>query len=160
TGSASASVEQRDPYRECSDRYHRCGANRARLCRAGQSQIRAMRRDVMKHVTWSIGVLLLALSMPARPDVVAAANGGCPVGTSLRVSEGSIAVLCPLTVGGNFEAKSNALNGELVLDPRDNGTVSGEIAVDLRTLQTGIGLRDSHMRDKYLEVHKGGSFES
>jgi polyisoprenoid-binding protein YceI len=32
------------------------------------------------------------------------------------------------------------------------------VAVDLRTLQTGIALRDEHLRDKYLEAGRGTSY--
>jgi polyisoprenoid-binding protein YceI len=35
-----------------------------------------------------------------------------------------------------------------------NGTVSGTFQFKLETLDTGIGKRDEHMKDKYLEVSK------
>ncbi len=35
-----------------------------------------------------------------------------------------------------------------------DGKVSGQAIVDLRSLTTGISLRDNHMKDKYLEVKK------
>lgn len=35
-----------------------------------------------------------------------------------------------------------------------NGTISGEIQFHLKSLKTGIDLRDSHLKDKYLEVGK------
>ncbi len=35
-----------------------------------------------------------------------------------------------------------------------DGKVSGQAIVDLRSLTTGISLRDDHMKDKYLEVKK------
>jgi len=37
---------------------------------------------------------------------------------------------------------------------------AGEIAVDLKTLDTGIGLRNEHMRTQYLEVGKGQGFDT
>ena len=36
----------------------------------------------------------------------------------------------------------------------------GSLVVDLRTLATGIGLRDQHMRENYLEVGKGPGFDT
>ena len=36
----------------------------------------------------------------------------------------------------------------------------GSLAVDLRTLDTGIGLRNEHLREKYLEVDKGPGFDT
>lgn len=35
-----------------------------------------------------------------------------------------------------------------------NGTITGEIQFQLKSLKTGIDLRDSHLKDKYLEVEK------
>jgi polyisoprenoid-binding protein YceI len=77
---------------------------------------------------------------------------------SLQISKAAIVVMCPLTVGGSLEAKTNDLDGELELDTAHPGLVVGILAVDLRTLQTGIALRDAHMREKYLEVGRGSSF--
>ena len=64
-------------------------------------------------------------------------------------------VLCPLTVGGSFEAKTRSLSGQLTVDPAQPTRLVGELAVDLATLDSGIGLRNTHMRDNYLEVGKG-----
>jgi polyisoprenoid-binding protein YceI len=113
----------------------------------------------MRYASWSLVVFILVVpgltrSLGADP----APTVGAFSGISLQLLDGSIAVSCPLTVGGGFEAKTSALRGELVLDPAQDGAVLGDISVDLRTLQTGIGLRDSHMREKYLEVHRGQRF--
>jgi polyisoprenoid-binding protein YceI len=35
-----------------------------------------------------------------------------------------------------------------------------DLTVDLRTLDTGIGLRNEHLRENYLEVDKGPGFET
>ncbi|MBK8202117.1 MAG: YceI family protein [Bdellovibrionales bacterium] len=35
-----------------------------------------------------------------------------------------------------------------------NGTITGEIQFQLKSLNTGIDLRDSHLKSKYLEVEK------
>jgi polyisoprenoid-binding protein YceI len=78
----------------------------------------------------------------------------------LRVTEASVTVKCPLTVGGSFEAETEALSGEVAVDPAKNGAVEGTLTVDLRTLETGINLRDMHMRENYLEVQKGEGFSS
>ena len=67
-------------------------------------------------------------------------------------------VVCPLTVGGSFEAKTKTVSGEVASAPNASGTVGGSIKVDLQTLETGIGLRDRHMRENYLEVNKGPEF--
>ena len=77
-----------------------------------------------------------------------------------RVDKASVTVVCPLTVGGSFEAKTTALTGELTLTPDSPSGVSGTLSADLRTLQTGISLRDRHLRENYLEVDKGPAFAS
>lgn len=54
---------------------------------------------------------------------------------------------------GNFEGKTDNITGNISWQDDDtlgNGKV--RLEVDLRTLDTGIGLRNSHMRDKYLET--------
>lgn len=48
-----------------------------------------------------------------------------------------------------FEGKSNVLNGLIDLDKN-----LLDFFIDLNTLKTGIGLRDSHMRENYLETDK------
>jgi polyisoprenoid-binding protein YceI len=77
-----------------------------------------------------------------------------------RVSGGEVTVLCPLTVGGSFEAKTKTLNGEIAPATDQPGAIRGTLKVDLQTLETGIGMRDRHMRDNYLQVEKGPTFST
>ena len=65
---------------------------------------------------------------------------------SWTTTTGDVRVTCPLTVGGSFEAKTTAL--------------AGRLSVELKTLDTGISLRNQHMLDNYLEVQKGEDFET
>ena len=74
------------------------------------------------------------------------------------IASGDVTVVCPLTVGGSFEATSSSLAGRLTLDGSEPGRLQGELTVDLATLDTGIGLRNTHMRDNYLEVGRGEGF--
>ena len=76
-----------------------------------------------------------------------------------RVSRAQIVVVCPLTVGGGFEAKSQSVSGEVAVGRESTGPITGSLSVDLRTLKTGIGMRDKHMLDNYLEVDNGPDFE-
>lgn len=96
-----------------------------------------------------VACLLAAASLAAPADAPA-----------WKVERADVRVSCPLTVGGSFEAKTRALAGTLVLAAARPAAFSGELAVDLRTLDTGIALRDRHMRDEYLEVGKGAGFET
>jgi len=90
--------------------------------------------------------------------VVAAPLSALGQQAQLRVDSGQIRVTCPMTVGGSFEAKTSALNGSLALASSSSATYGGELSVDLRTLDTGIELRDDHLRNEYLEVGKGEGF--
>ena len=78
---------------------------------------------------------------------------------SWHVSGGHVTVVCPLTVGGRFEAKTTAVKGEVTL-PEGAREVDGSFSVDLRTLDTGIGLRNTHLRDNYLEVSRGPDYDT
>jgi hypothetical protein len=71
-----------------------------------------------------------------------------------RISTPGVSVLCPLTVGGSFEARTKSLVGDLAFADA-SGAINGAARVELDTLQTGIGLRDQHMKEKYLEIHQG-----
>lgn len=73
-----------------------------------------------------------------------------------RIDKAEVVIVCPLTVGGSFEAKTTAMSGEISARPGD--PIIGAIQVNLETLDTGIGLRDRHMRENYLEVQKGPEY--
>lgn len=75
-----------------------------------------------------------------------------------KVSSGEITVMCPLTVGGSFEAKTKNLSGDVTTASEEQGAVRGALKVELQTLETGIGIRDRHMKNNYLEVEKGPGF--
>ena len=77
----------------------------------------------------------------------------------LHVADGDVTVVCPLTVGGSFEARTKALSGDVGPASQQAGAIGGALLVKLDTLETGIGLRDHHMRDNYLEVGKGAGYD-
>jgi polyisoprenoid-binding protein YceI len=89
---------------------------------------------------------------------VAAATVMAPI--TWRVEQGAVRVICPMTIGGSFEAKTTALSGSLTAGSSGSRAFEGSLAVDLRTLDTGIDLRNEHLRENYLEVGKGPGFES
>jgi len=94
---------------------------------------------------------LIALSL-AGATVVA--------GHAWSVGQADVRVICPMTIGGSFEAKTTALSGSVTASGSGSGTLDGSFAVDLRTLDTGIGLRNEHPRENYLEVDKGPGFDT
>jgi polyisoprenoid-binding protein YceI len=111
----------------------------------------ASKKIMSACTTVFVGVCLLPL--PARAQDAADAGQ-----TKLRVMTAQVSVLCPLTIGGSFEAKTKALSGQVGMAPDTSQPLDGDLAVDLQTLETGIGLRDDHLRRKYLEVERGPGF--
>ena len=77
-----------------------------------------------------------------------------------RVGQGDVRVICPMTIGGSFDAKTTALSGSVTAGASGSQAFDGSLAVDLRTLDTGIGLRNEHLRENYLEVGKGPGFDT
>ena len=75
-----------------------------------------------------------------------------------RISGGEVTVTCPLTVGGSFEAKTRSLSGDVTTAADAQGALRGALRVELQTLETGIAIRDRHMKNNYLEVEKGPGF--
>ena len=75
-----------------------------------------------------------------------------------KVTGADVVVVCPLTVGGSFEARTKNVSGEVTASAAEPGNLTGALRVDLQTLETGIAVRDRHMRDTYLEVEKGPEF--
>jgi polyisoprenoid-binding protein YceI len=100
---------------------------------------------IRKAILWSvIGVVGVASSSRAAD--------------AYKVSGAEVVVVCPLTVGGSFEARTKSVSGEVAASAAEPGNLTGALRVDLQTLETGIGVRDRHMRDNYLEVEKGPEF--
>ena len=95
---------------------------------------------------------LLAAAAMAAILVPAAAHAD----EALRVTSAEVTVTCPLTIGGSFDAKTTAMTGSVT--PDNGGAVKGTFAVELMKLETGISLRDRHLRNNYLEVQKGADF--
>ena len=98
---------------------------------------------------------VVAIAVVALASAAAAAE---PV--AWRIARGDVRVVCPLTVGGSFEARTTAVAATLGLATSRPLALSGDVAVDLKTLDTGIGLRNEHMRNNYLEVGKGAGFDT
>jgi polyisoprenoid-binding protein YceI len=78
---------------------------------------------------------------------------------SWRIERGEVQILVPLRPGGAFTAKTPSLGGTLALGPERPVRLGGEISIDLATIDTGIALRNQHLREKYLEVGKGQGFD-
>jgi polyisoprenoid-binding protein YceI len=81
-----------------------------------------------------------------------------PSSASWNVARGDVRVICPLTIGGSFEGKTTALTGSIART-ENSDRFDGSLSVDLRTVDTGIRLRNEHLRTRYLETDKGSGFE-
>ncbi len=77
---------------------------------------------------------------------------------SWSVAEGQVRVRCRMTVGGSFDAVTSTLSGTLRRTTQQTGSYAGAIQVDLATLDTGIALRNAHLRDRYLMIERGPAF--
>lgn len=101
-----------------------------------------------------------ALVVAALVSAVAAPAGAqtAPGTASWTVSAGDVRVRCRLTVGGSFDAVTSSLSGALRPSANDGAVFSGELRVELATLDTGISLRNGHLRGDYLEVERGPDF--
>lgn len=105
-----------------------------------------------------------ALKNPRRLGWVFAAllvarGAGAADAPSWRVIKGDVRVICPMTVGGSFEAKTSTLEGSLTERSAQPAALAGSVSVDLRSLDTGIELRNEHLRSEYLQVDKGYGFD-
>lgn len=87
-----------------------------------------------------------------------AAPGHAADAASYRILRGEIRVECPLTVGGSFDTRTTSVSGTVSLGAATPGALDGELQADLSSLDTGIALRNTHLRDKYLEVGRGAEF--
>jgi polyisoprenoid-binding protein YceI len=72
--------------------------------------------------------------------------------SSFVFAETGVEVDFKVTMGKTFTAKTKSVKGKVV---QQNGELIPQgIVVDLKTLTTDMGLRDDHMKNKYLEVGK------
>jgi polyisoprenoid-binding protein YceI len=95
----------------------------------------------------------LVLVCPGLAGAQAAADA-----ESWNVAGGEVRVRCRMTVGGSFDAVTSDVSGTLQRGPSDLGSYTGALRVALATLDTGIGLRNEHLRSTYLELDRGPEF--
>ena len=95
----------------------------------------------------------LALALAAIGTV---AGAGHP---AFRLEHPDLQVTVPLKPGGAFNATTTAVSGTLSVESLKPARLGGEVAVDLRAIDTGIALRNEHLREKYLETAKGEGYD-
>jgi polyisoprenoid-binding protein YceI len=106
-----------------------------------------------RTTAFSLGLFACALSSSAAVWAARAQTAA-----NWRAADAAVTVNCPLTVGGSFDATTASLEGELTADSSKPQALNGELSVDLSTLDTGIELRNTHLRERYLEIGKGPGF--
>ena len=116
---------------------------------------RTSRGRILKVARRTVSFVLAATLLPAALDLAAARPASAE--ESWTLSSGNVRVRCRLTVGGSFDAVTSAISGAL----RQTGpgaSYAGTLRVDLVPLDTGIELRNNHLRETYLEVARGERF--
>ena len=99
-------------------------------------------------------ILFSALALPA----LLATAGFAAEGPSWRVEKGDVKIVVPLKPGGAFAATTTALSGTLTLEGAKPARLLGDVSMDLATIDTGIALRNQHLRENYLELAKGDGY--
>jgi polyisoprenoid-binding protein YceI len=87
-----------------------------------------------------------------------APSGRAAEGPSWRLERGEVKILVPLKPGGAFAATTSSLGGTLTLEGAKPVRLLGDASIDLATIDTGIALRNQHLRDNYLELGKGEGY--
>lgn len=74
---------------------------------------------------------------------------------SLSVSAASplVKIFVSLSPAGDFIAETESITGNAVMNEA-GGIEASNIRVNVKSLKTGVGLRDQHMINKYLEADK------
>jgi len=96
---------------------------------------------------------VVALALASLAVAVTAAAG-----ESWTFTSGEVRVRCRLTVGGSFDAVTSQISGTLRLEDAGAPGGAGNVRVRLDSLDTGIELRNRHLRETYLEVDRGEQF--
>lgn len=111
--------------------------------------------DIGRRLAPSTGCALAAGFLALVCGLASAAEG-----PSFRVERGDLRITVPLKPGGAFEAKTASITGRVALGAGRPLPLAGELSVDLASIDTGIALRNQHLREKYLEIAKGPAFDT
>lgn len=91
--------------------------------------------------------LILALAGAARAATAADATW--------RIGDGSEVAFTSKASLETFDGRTQVVHGEVTCDPGDlSGPLTLRVEVDLASLDTGIGLRNTHMRERHLQTDR------
>jgi polyisoprenoid-binding protein YceI len=92
-----------------------------------------------------LGILLTATTLHADSRTYAIAKGG-----------NNVAQFHAEDTYDSFDGKTSDVNGTIVADPANPAGASVQININIDSLDTGVGLRNKEMRERYLETTKFG----
>lgn len=72
---------------------------------------------------------------------------------SAFAQKSDVKIFVTLSPAGDFVAKTSDVKGSAILNP-DGSYTADNVVIDVKSLKTGLSLRDDHMLNKYLEVGK------
>jgi polyisoprenoid-binding protein YceI len=93
-----------------------------------------------------LGILLAAASLHAQSRTYAITKGG-----------NNIAQFHAEDTYDSFDGKTSDVNGTIVADAANPSVASVQININIDSLDTGVGLRNKEMRERYLETTKFGT---
>jgi polyisoprenoid-binding protein YceI len=86
-------------------------------------------------------------------STLAAGMATAAAATTWTIGEGSEVVFTSKAPMESFDGKTKQVSGHITCDPDDlAGPLDLRIAVDLASIDTGIGMRNTHMRERHLET--------
>jgi polyisoprenoid-binding protein YceI len=72
----------------------------------------------------------------------------------IKAGDTSIAQFHAEDTYDRFDGKTKQVSGVIVADPNAAGAATVEVSIDMRTLDTGVALRNREMRQRYLQTDK------
>jgi len=94
----------------------------------------------------ALGLLLAAATLHAQSRTYAITKGG-----------NNVAQFHAEDTYDSFDGKTSDVNGTIVADPASPAASSVQININVDSLDTGVGLRNKEMRERYLETTKFGT---
>ena len=98
----------------------------------------------MHTTSWFVIAATLALAVPAPAATFRIVPG----------REGNVVRCESKATIESFDGVTSDVQGRVTLDPEGVDAIEIEVEVDLRTLDTGIELRNRHMRENHLETDR------
>lgn len=94
----------------------------------------------------ALGLLLAAATLHAQSRTYTITKGG-----------NNVAQFHAEDTYDSFDGKTSDVNGTIVADPAAPAASSVQININVDSLDTGVGLRNKEMRERYLETTKFGT---